>query len=74
MGIKREGKRPFGFTWATFLESLRRIGLIDDQLLFDEILSMGWLRGHEGVRKATFQMDIPQGGTVFGFEVKSVPP
>jgi branched-chain amino acid transport system substrate-binding protein len=49
-------------------------GFVAAQVLFEEVLPRAGSVDPEAVRKAALQVDIPQGGTVYGYGVKFAPP
>jgi branched-chain amino acid transport system substrate-binding protein len=49
-------------------------GFVAARVLFEDVLPKAGSDDPEAVRKAALAVDIPQGGTVFGFGVKFAPP
>jgi len=49
-------------------------GFVAARVLFENVLSKAGSDDPEAVRKAALVVDIPQGGTVFGYGVKFAPP
>jgi branched-chain amino acid transport system substrate-binding protein len=49
-------------------------GFVSSRVLFEQVLPKAGSDDPEAVRKAALAVDIPQGGTAFGFGVKFAPP
>ena len=62
--------KKFGHLPATHATA----GFVAAQVLFEDVLARAGSVDPEAVRKAALQVDIPQGGTVYGFGVKFAPP
>jgi branched-chain amino acid transport system substrate-binding protein len=62
--------KKFGHVPATHATA----GFVAAQVLFEDVLPRAGSVDPEAVRQAALQVDIPQGGTVFGFGVKFAPP
>jgi len=62
--------KKFGHYPATHATS----GFVSARVLFEDVLPKAGSDDPEAVRKAALAVDIPQGGTVFGFGVKFAPP
>jgi branched-chain amino acid transport system substrate-binding protein len=61
--------KKFGHLPATHATA----GFVGAQILFEEVLSRAGSVDPEAVRQAALQVDIPQGGTVFGYGLKFAP-
>jgi branched-chain amino acid transport system substrate-binding protein len=62
--------KKFGHLPATHATA----GFVAAHVLFEDVLPRAGSVDPEAVRKAALQVDIPQGGTVFGYGVKFAPP
>ncbi|MBW1861162.1 MAG: ABC transporter substrate-binding protein [Deltaproteobacteria bacterium] len=62
--------KKFGHLPATHASA----GFSAARILFEEVLPRAGSLDPEAVRKAALQVDIPKGGTIFGFGVKYAPP
>jgi branched-chain amino acid transport system substrate-binding protein len=49
-------------------------GFVSARVLFEDVLAKAGSDDPEAVRKAALAVDIPQGGTVFGYGIKFAPP
>jgi len=62
--------KKFGHLPATHAS----LGFVGAQVLFEEVLPKAGKVDPEAIRKAALTVDIPKGGTIFGFGVKFAPP
>ena len=63
-------KKKFGHLPATHAS----MGFMGARVLFEEVLPQAGSLDPDAVREAALQVDIPKGGTIFGFGVKFAPP
>jgi branched-chain amino acid transport system substrate-binding protein len=62
--------KKFGHLPATHAS----LGFVGAQVLFEEVLPKAGKLDPEAIRKAALKVNIPKGGTIFGFGVKFAPP
>ncbi|UCF73010.1 MAG: ABC transporter substrate-binding protein [Deltaproteobacteria bacterium] len=62
--------KKFGHLPATHAS----LGFVGARVLFEEVLPRAASLDPEAVREAALKVDIPKGGTIFGFGVKFAPP
>jgi len=62
--------KKFGHLPATHAS----LGFVGARVLFEEVLPRAGSLDPEAIREAALQVDIPKGGTIFGFGVKFAPP
>ena len=62
--------KKFGHLPATHAS----LGFVSARVLFEEVLPRAASLDPEAVREAALKVDIPKGGTIFGFGVKFAPP
>lgn len=68
--FKEKFNKKFGHLPATHAS----LGFVGARVLFEEVLPLAGSLDPEAIRKAALQVDIPKGGTLFGFGVKFAPP
>jgi branched-chain amino acid transport system substrate-binding protein len=62
--------KKFGHLPATHAS----LGFVGAQVLFEQVLPKAGFVDPEAIREAALKVDIPKGGTLFGFGVKFAPP
>ncbi len=68
--FQQKFNKKFGHLPATHAS----LGFVGARVLFEEVLPKAGSLDPDAVRKAALKVDIPKGGTLFGFGVKFAPP
>ncbi len=72
--VLKEFREKFNKKFGHFPATHASLGFVGARVLFEEVLPRAGFLDPEAVRKAALQVDIPKGGTIFGFGVKFAPP
>ncbi len=67
-------RERFNKKFAHYPATHATAGFVSARVLFDNVLPKAGSDNPEAVRKAALAVDIPQGGSVFGFGIKFAPP
>jgi len=72
--IRKEYQERFYKKFAHVPITNATMGFESARILFEEVLPRAGSLDPEAIRKAALSLDIPQGGTLFGFGLKFAPP
>jgi branched-chain amino acid transport system substrate-binding protein len=74
LAVLNDFRERFNKKFAHYPATHATAGFMSAHLLFEAVLPKAGSVDPEAVRKAALEIDIPEGGTVFGFGVKFAPP
>jgi branched-chain amino acid transport system substrate-binding protein len=72
--VLNDFRERFNKKFAHYPATHATAGFVSARVLFEQVLAKAGSDDPEAVRKAALAVDIPQGGTAFGFGVKFAPP
>jgi branched-chain amino acid transport system substrate-binding protein len=72
--VLREFQNKFNKKFGHLPATHASLGFVGARVLFEEVLPRAGSLDPEVIRKTALQVDIPKGGTIFGFGVKFAPP
>jgi branched-chain amino acid transport system substrate-binding protein len=72
--VLNEFRERFSKKFGHYPATHATAGFVAGRVLFEDVLPKAGSDDPEAVRKAALAVDIPQGGTVFGYGVKFAPP
>jgi len=72
--VLKEFQERFKEKFGHFPATHASLGFVGARVLFEKVLPRAGSLDPEAIRKAAVQVDVPKGGTIFGFGVKFAPP